>query len=245
MGRDAAAELTARECEVLELLSQGRANKDIAEALDCSVRTVEFHISNLLRKVGASSRLELVARRRADSSPGLKPNHDAPLIEIRVLSGVAAAAIGDTIVTMWSAPASPERWRWTTALIDELLDMHESGVQMLSLIADTSSPPDGALRAQMKLDFARLGSRLKKFVAVPLGNSIWMGVVRMIGNAVLLFRGQSDRHSVAASVEQGLSRILAAPGPSTPSRAELEHAIAELSRLLGVSSPALNALKTG
>ncbi|HXK17488.1 MAG TPA: helix-turn-helix transcriptional regulator, partial [Polyangiaceae bacterium] len=59
-------ELTAREQEVLGLLRDGRANKEIADTLGCSVRTVEFHVTNLLRKVGASSRLELVTRGRRE-----------------------------------------------------------------------------------------------------------------------------------------------------------------------------------
>jgi two-component system response regulator NreC len=53
--------LTSREAEVLSWLMRGVANKDIAERLGCSVKTVEFHVSNLLRKHRASSRLELVA----------------------------------------------------------------------------------------------------------------------------------------------------------------------------------------
>ena len=52
MSKDALVELTAREQQVLGLLAEGRANKDIAEVLGCTVRTVEFHISILLRKVG-------------------------------------------------------------------------------------------------------------------------------------------------------------------------------------------------
>jgi len=52
--------LTTQECRVLELLRRGDANKEIAHELQCSVRTVEFHVSNLMRKSGESSRLKLV-----------------------------------------------------------------------------------------------------------------------------------------------------------------------------------------
>jgi DNA-binding CsgD family transcriptional regulator len=51
-------ELTAREREVLGLLVEGMANKQIARALGISVRTVTVHVSNLLRKTGAASRTE-------------------------------------------------------------------------------------------------------------------------------------------------------------------------------------------
>jgi two-component system, NarL family, nitrate/nitrite response regulator NarL len=52
------ADLTAREGEVLGLLAEGMSNKQIARVLGISVRTVTVHVSNLLRKTGASSRTE-------------------------------------------------------------------------------------------------------------------------------------------------------------------------------------------
>jgi len=62
-------QLSAREVEVLNLVAQGRDNAGIARALSLSVKTVQNHVSNLLAKVGASTRAELVARARdADSN---------------------------------------------------------------------------------------------------------------------------------------------------------------------------------
>nr|WP_296074163.1 LuxR C-terminal-related transcriptional regulator [uncultured Actinoplanes sp.] len=55
-------DLTAREKEVLGCLAEGMSNKQIAAALGISVRTVTVHVSNLLRKTGASSRTEAVVR---------------------------------------------------------------------------------------------------------------------------------------------------------------------------------------
>ncbi|MET0425902.1 MAG: LuxR family transcriptional regulator [Actinoplanes sp.] len=51
-------DLTAREREVLGCLAEGMSNKQIAQALGISVRTVTVHVSNLLRKTGAASRTE-------------------------------------------------------------------------------------------------------------------------------------------------------------------------------------------
>jgi DNA-binding NarL/FixJ family response regulator len=53
--------LTRREQEVLELLAQGKTNKEISAALVISERTVKFHISSLMRKLGAGNRTEAVA----------------------------------------------------------------------------------------------------------------------------------------------------------------------------------------
>jgi DNA-binding NarL/FixJ family response regulator len=52
--------LTHREIQVLELLAQGLANKQIAAALTISEHTVKFHISSIYTKLGAASRTEAV-----------------------------------------------------------------------------------------------------------------------------------------------------------------------------------------
>lgn len=55
------AQLTAKELEVLGLLSKGLSNLQIAEILHISNKTVSTHKKNILRKTGASNLLELVA----------------------------------------------------------------------------------------------------------------------------------------------------------------------------------------
>ena len=54
------AKLTGREREVLDLLLLGRTHEDIAEVLGISERTSKFHQANLLQKLGAESRLDLL-----------------------------------------------------------------------------------------------------------------------------------------------------------------------------------------
>jgi DNA-binding NarL/FixJ family response regulator len=56
----AAAKLTAREREVLQLLAEGRSNKEVAHALDIGVKTAEAHRANLMKKLGVHSMSELV-----------------------------------------------------------------------------------------------------------------------------------------------------------------------------------------
>jgi len=53
-------ELTDREVEVLRMLAEGLANKEIASRLGISDHTVKFHISSILAKLSVSSRTEAV-----------------------------------------------------------------------------------------------------------------------------------------------------------------------------------------
>ena len=52
--------LSDREQEVIELLTQGSRDKDIAEKLFISERTVKFHVKNMLKKMGVRTRVQAV-----------------------------------------------------------------------------------------------------------------------------------------------------------------------------------------
>jgi DNA-binding NarL/FixJ family response regulator len=58
----ATARLTPREQQVLQLLAQGLANKQIAAQLRIAERTVKFHVSTVFEKLGATNRTDAVAR---------------------------------------------------------------------------------------------------------------------------------------------------------------------------------------
>lgn len=54
------ASLTPREIEVLRLLARGQTNRQIAKTLTLSVRTVDTHRANLMSKLNATSREDLI-----------------------------------------------------------------------------------------------------------------------------------------------------------------------------------------
>jgi DNA-binding NarL/FixJ family response regulator len=58
-GRSALSKLTTRQKQVLKLLAEGKALKEIAQALQVSVRTVQFHKGELSRRVALRSTAEL------------------------------------------------------------------------------------------------------------------------------------------------------------------------------------------
>jgi DNA-binding NarL/FixJ family response regulator len=55
---DPVTALTSRELEVLRLVGAGRSNKEVASELRISERTARTHVSNILRKLGLSSRTQ-------------------------------------------------------------------------------------------------------------------------------------------------------------------------------------------
>jgi DNA-binding NarL/FixJ family response regulator len=60
-GPDAPAGLTAREVEVIRLLASGKSNREIADQLFLSPKTVARHLSNIFAKTGAGSRAAATA----------------------------------------------------------------------------------------------------------------------------------------------------------------------------------------
>jgi DNA-binding CsgD family transcriptional regulator len=78
---DRPAALTRRELEIAELVAEGWTNREIAERLFISARTVESHLDHLKAKLGLSRRPHVVAwalrqRPAANSPPG---GRSAPL----------------------------------------------------------------------------------------------------------------------------------------------------------------------
>jgi DNA-binding NarL/FixJ family response regulator len=59
-GRAAEGALTPREREVVQLLAEGRQNKEIARRLGVALKTVEAHRAAVMRKIGADSVADVV-----------------------------------------------------------------------------------------------------------------------------------------------------------------------------------------
>ncbi len=59
-GEDSVAQLTDREREVLQLIAEGRTNKEVASALSVSINTVETHRKHIMEKLDLHNTAELV-----------------------------------------------------------------------------------------------------------------------------------------------------------------------------------------
>ncbi len=60
--REAGAQLTARELEILKWAARGLSNKEISEKLFISLRTVKAHLTNIFNKLGCGSRTDAIIR---------------------------------------------------------------------------------------------------------------------------------------------------------------------------------------
>lgn len=68
-GAGATATLSAREQEILELLSQGKVSKEIADQLSISYHTVRVHLKHIYEKLHVRSQAEALLRFMADKGP--------------------------------------------------------------------------------------------------------------------------------------------------------------------------------
>ena len=76
-GQPAAAELTSREQEIAALVAGGLSNRDIADRLFISRRTVDAHLNHIYAKLRISSRVQLTIWER-DIGPGGRPDELSP-----------------------------------------------------------------------------------------------------------------------------------------------------------------------
>jgi DNA-binding NarL/FixJ family response regulator len=74
---DSMPPLTAREAEVVRLVSRGMTNKAIASELGISPRTVEGHLNHVFEKLGTNSRTELAHYSLASTVFATTPSDDA------------------------------------------------------------------------------------------------------------------------------------------------------------------------
>jgi predicted ATPase/DNA-binding CsgD family transcriptional regulator len=154
--------LTAKESEVLTLVEQRLTNAEIAHQLYISVRTVESHVSALLRKHGVTSRRELATLRHPAAarltSTHVVPPLRTPLIgrekEVaaivkrartdRLTTLIGPGGVGKTSIAVAVAHAHSDAGEWSDGVVFvDLVPAHDLG-DVLRAVADALGV-DGAV----------------------------------------------------------------------------------------------------
>src|SRR6266511_854857 len=163
LGDDAALQLaragvTRRELEVLRCLVQRLSNREVADRLSVSVRTVESHVSSLLAKLGAGSRAELAALGAALLDQAARPATNLPsrltsfVGRARELEEVAALLGSGRLLTL-TGPAGTGKTRLALEVARTTADGYADGVWL----AELASLPEGSAVADRLL--AALGGQ--------------------------------------------------------------------------------------
>src|SRR5690242_317021 len=134
------AEVTAREAEVLALIARHLTNAQIAEALFISRRTVETHVSALLRKLQLPDRRSLA--RHAEAMPGLLVKSGRRGLPLPVTSfigragerTVLAAALAEHRMVTATGPGGIGKTRLALSVAAEVAPARREGVWFVDLI---------------------------------------------------------------------------------------------------------------
>ncbi len=134
------AEVTAREAEILALIARHLTNAQIADALFISTRTVESHVSAMLRKLQLADRRSLA--RHAESIPGLlvRSGRRGPPMPVTSFIGrtgeraaLTAALTGNRLVTA-TGPGGIGKTRLALSVAGEVAPARRDGVWFVDLV---------------------------------------------------------------------------------------------------------------
>jgi predicted ATPase/DNA-binding CsgD family transcriptional regulator len=133
-------EVTAREAEVLDLISRHLTNAQIAEALFISTRTVESHVSALLRKLQLPDRRSLA--RHAEAIPGLVvtpgrrplPAPFTSFIGRTAERAALATALAEQRMVTATGPGGVGKTRLALSVAADVAPAHRDGVWFVDLV---------------------------------------------------------------------------------------------------------------
>ena len=155
------AAISDREAEVLAAVGEHLTNAEIAERLFVSVRTVESHVSSLLRKLGVRDRRAL-ATLRADVTPsgtprraGTLPTPLTPFVGRASERAALAAALSERRLVTSVGAGGVGKTRLAVAVAGEVADRFAGGVWYVDLVPVT----DNAMVAAAVAGAAGLGEQ--------------------------------------------------------------------------------------
>jgi predicted ATPase/DNA-binding CsgD family transcriptional regulator len=132
--------ISAREAEVLDALGEHLSNAEIGAKLFISVRTVESHVSSLLRKLGATDRrglADMAARMRQAEGQSTAPSLPSPLTSFvgrEHERGALAEALRAHRQVTAVGPGGVGKTRLALTVVGDLADQFPSGAWFVDLV---------------------------------------------------------------------------------------------------------------
>ncbi|WP_336207335.1 ATP-binding protein [Nonomuraea sp. LPB2021202275-12-8] len=195
-----AGEVSRREAEVLEALGARLTNAQIASRLHISIRTVESHVSSLLRKFGVADRRELAALAEKDTAPdgevtGLPAARTTFVGRTAEREAILAAFESARLVTL-VGPGGVGKTRLAVAAAEAAAPSYARGGAFVDLVPVRDGFVPGAVAAALGVS-ERPGRPLEDAIADRLGRD---RVLLVLDNCEHLL------DAVAAFVDRLLSR---------------------------------------
>jgi hypothetical protein len=159
------------------------------------------------------------------------------MTEVQLNDGVAAVAAGDALVLVYKTPARVHRSRWCYDLADALAEKRPGGIVILLVVLSSSDPPDAPTRVENARRMRALAGKLRTLVTVPVGDDMWLNIVRSVMRLTTWMQGKSASMPVTATLERGIDALLEARSSETPSRETLMELVRGLYRELDVPPP--------
>jgi hypothetical protein len=156
--------------------------------------------------------------------------------DVEVWDGVGLLEMGDTLIVLWTEPATMERWRHQLKRMTSMAASCPQGILVLVVILAVDTLPEASVRDDMQAALRRFGTRVRALVAVPLGDSVMLSLMRTLLRGLLVVSGQSHRHRLTPGVSEGLRQLLEKAGAETPSFEDLAKGAEELATALGLDT---------
>lgn len=182
---EVAPRLSQRQREIIELLAQGKSNKEISYALDITAGTVKQHLFTLFKKIGVTNRTRavVVAQDLLAQQGRHESDHAAPPVSLKTGDYSWKLITAVAVVYMGSQPRSPKKIAALEDLLKALRDEVRRLVQMLDgqiIVVPGGHIVAGFGAPQSHLDDASRGVFLAKKIAywcsqeapIPIGLGI-------------------------------------------------------------------------
>jgi len=160
-----------------------------------------------------------------------------PKGEVIDSDGIGILVRGDFVAIVGKAPARLQRTKKLFDILDEAATSSSQGIVVMIVILPTADPPDKETREVTSERTNKLGSKLRRIVTIPIGDSFHLSIVRTVMRAMSVIRGRASLDKVTDTIESGIEIALEAKSSLTPSRGQILSDFKSIYNVLGESFP--------